>query len=183
MHVMVDLETMGTAPGSVIASIGAVAFDPEAGTLGRQFYQSVDIASAVRAGLSIDPETVKWWLGQGDEARGALLKGQVGLRAALEVFAGFWVEVQGAQFWSHGANFDEPVLGAAFRACGLRTPWRYSASRCTRTLFQLAGVDVADERTVGAHHNALDDAVAQAKAVCWAWCELGLAPDSALKRP
>ena len=41
-HIMVDLETWGTAPGCDIRSIGAVVFDPVAGTLGATFYVNVE---------------------------------------------------------------------------------------------------------------------------------------------
>lgn len=37
-NVMLDLETFGTQPGSVIRSIGAVVFDPFSDKLGKEFY-------------------------------------------------------------------------------------------------------------------------------------------------
>ena len=73
-NVMVDLETMGTRPGSVIVSIGAIEFDPQSARLGRTFYQTCSIKSAVDVGLAMDPETVTWWLQQSEGARGELIK-------------------------------------------------------------------------------------------------------------
>jgi hypothetical protein len=171
---MVDLETFGSTPGSVVVSIGAVGFDPVGGQLGEGFYALIDPASCAAAGLTLDPATVSWWLRQSDAARSALTGGgDVSLRCALEAFAGWWRRHGFTCFWGHGANFDEPLLGAAYRACGLRTPWKYSASRCTRTLFDLAGVQ--PDRAEGVHHNALDDARAQAIAAMAAFHKLGLA--------
>jgi hypothetical protein len=171
-HIMVDLETMGTRPGSVIASIGAVVFDPVEGTLGSQFYRTISLPSAAAAGLLFDGQTVKFWLNQSDAARAALFRDEGELSNVLIAFAEFWKGQRGEVFWSHGANFDEPVLGAAFHAVKLRTPWSYSASRCTRTIYDLAGVK--PDRAAGTHHDALDDAIAQALAVCRAYDKLGL---------
>lgn len=172
MHIMVDLETFGSRPGSVIASVGAVAFDPVKGLLGAQFYQVVDARSAQRVGLTLDADTVLWWLKQGAEARAALAGSARMLSEVLAAFSCWWDGERGELFWSHGANFDEPMLAAAYRACDLKVPWKYSASRCTRTIFDLAGVQ--PDRSVGDHHNALDDAIAQASAVIEAYRALGL---------
>ena len=73
-HIMVDLETMGTAPGSAIVSLGAVAFDPVAGTLGEEFYRVITLGSCQRAGLTIDAGTIGWWLQQSDSARAELVR-------------------------------------------------------------------------------------------------------------
>jgi inhibitor of KinA sporulation pathway (predicted exonuclease) len=44
-------------------------------------------------------------------------------------------------------------------------PFRYNQPRDTRTIYDLAGIDVGEYRSAGTHHNALDDAAAQARAV------------------
>lgn len=177
-HIMVDLETMGSKPGSAIASIGAVAFDPVVGTMGAEFYQVVDLVSCERAGLTLDASTVYWWMGQSDAARDALRRSRTDIAVALQRFA-WWIDDQAkgdrVRLWGHGGNFDEPMLAAAHLATGVGRPWNYSEGRCTRTLYELAGVELdraAPE--AGTHHNALDDAKVQARAVCWAYEKLGL---------
>lgn len=180
-HVMVDLETFGSRPGSVIASIGAVAFDPLSGEMGPSFYRVIRPSSCVDAGLTMDVDTVVWWLKQGDQARQALTDGpRYELRDTVAYFTFFWEVVRGKTLWGHGAAFDEPILRTAFEAVGLKPPWHYADSRCTRTLYDLAGVK--PEREVGVHHNALDDALAQAKAAIEAYRKLGLA-DAPLEVP
>lgn len=172
-HIMVDLETMGAVPGSAIVSLGAVAFDPVAGRIGETFYRRIDLASCQRHGLTIDAGTVGWWLQQSEAARAELVDPNCDtLPNALGWFAS-WFRRQGGEFiWGHGGNFDEPLLACAFRACFVQIPWRYSAARCTRTIFALTGE--APDRAQGTHHNALDDARAQAEAVIRAWRKLGL---------
>lgn len=172
MHVMLDLETLGKTPGSVIASIGAVAFDPLAGAFRPEFYAVVDRASCEAVGLEVDPDTLAWWARQSEEARSALAVDPMPLREALAAFTTWWREMEGERLWSQGANFDEPILAAAYRACGMAVPWKYHASRDTRTVYELAGVVV--ERGKGVHHNALDDALAQVDAVCRAHAHLHL---------
>lgn len=176
--VMLDLETFGTRPGSVIASIGAVAFNAERGTIGQTFYAVIDVRSCEALGLTLDPSTVLWWLKQSDAARGALTADNaVDLHLALDEFRAFYQRNGGRRLWSHGGNFDEPMISAAFRAIGVAPPWQYWDGRCTRTLFELAGVK--PERAEGVHHNALDDALAQARAVIEARKRLALAAEIA----
>lgn len=170
-HIMVDLETMGTAPGSAIVSIGAVAFDPAAGTLGEEFYRTIDLISCQRAGLTIDPATVQWWMRQSDEARAQLFRPDAErLADALGWFASWFRRQRGKYIWGHGANFDEPLLSWAMRAAHVVVPWEYWDARCTRTLFALTGEK--PDRAKGVHHNALDDAKAQAEAAIRAYKKL-----------
>jgi hypothetical protein len=154
--IMLDLETWGTAPGSALRSIGAIAFEPD-GQIGDEFYRNIDEQSCLDAGLTIDPSTVAWWEKQSLESRAALMVDQMPLLAVIGEFEHWWRE-QGAKFvWSHGANFDEPLWTAACRAHQCRPPWDYWNTRCTRTLFHIANLDPRSMRRSGTHHNALDD--------------------------
>lgn len=184
MHIMVDIETLGTRPGSIIRSIGAVAFDPSRTVPGAvastkvlreprwAMYRNIDRASCEAVGLTADPETEAWWRRQSEAAQTALEANAIALRAALEEFSDFFRCQCGVELWCHGANFDEVLLHAAFRAVGLTPPWRYFDVRCTRTLFALA--DVRLDKAKGLNHHALDDARRQADLVCTAYRVLGL---------
>lgn len=170
-HVMVDLETMGVTPGSAIVSLGAVAFDPLAGTLGETFYRVISLRSCQKAGLTIQADTVLWWMQQSDAARWQLNRPDAEeLEAVLAWFTRWWHRRRAKFIWGHGANFDEPLLSAAFRAAHVVIPWNYWNARCTRTLFALTGE--RPNREQGVHHNALDDAKAQAEAVIRAYRRL-----------
>ena len=160
IDVMIDIETLGTKPGAVILSIGAVMFGPAG--LGATFYAPVSLTSCTDVGLSIDASTVAWWMRQSDAARAAAFA--PGAAPVTEVLIRFaaWLNGRGAEHpWCHGATFDVPLLCAAYEACHLVVPWWYASVRDTRTLYDLAGLKV--DRSEGTHHNALDDAIAQAK--------------------
>lgn len=157
IRVMLDLETLGATPNSVITSIGAVKFN-SSGILD-EFYTRVDIKSCIDYGLIIDPQTIIWWLGQADNARLELTKPGINLAEALLSFSS-WVGADNSEIWGNGASFDNVVLSQAYSKTNTTRPWKYSADRCYRTIKSLYP-DVKIER-LGEHHNALDDAKSQA---------------------
>lgn len=159
-NVMLDLETMGTRPGSVIVSVGAIEFDPQSARLGRTFYQTCSIASAVDVGLAMDPQTVTWWLQQNDDARGELIKAKGDLKSVLIAFKQ-WLGNADVRLWGNGSDFDNALLAEAYRIIGEPIPWKFWNNRCYRTMKSLFP-NVKLERE-GTHHNALDDAIYQAK--------------------
>lgn len=166
-HIMLDIETLGTRPGCVIASIGACTFDPETGAVARQtFYDVIDIPDAVAAGLVIEPGTVLWWMRQDDVSRAEITRqgGRSTLIDALSSFSAWFSEVgatESTQVWANGASFDFPILEAGYRAAGLTAPWAYWQQRCFRTARKL--LPVFETRMQGTKHNALDDAKHQAE--------------------
>lgn len=159
-HIMLDLETLGTRPGSVITSIGAVKFD-ERGTYGTPFYMRIDLQSCVDAGLLIDVDTIQWWMKQSDEARAEFQKESFDLATALENFT-YWADYPNAvvHLWGNGANFDNGLLKAAYDKVGMQAPWKFWNDRCYRTLKAMYP-HIKMPARVGTHHNAIDDAISQ----------------------
>lgn len=164
-RVMHDLETLGTVPGCVILSIGAVRFDPRTGELGSEFYSVISTPMSVDLGLHIDPRTEKWWLDQSPEARKVLEQAKdpsaLGPRAVLAAFNGWLAEVPDTLVYGNGADFDNALMAAAYHITGVKPGWAPYNGRCYRTLKQ-ERPDVKLERT-GTHHNALQDAICQAR--------------------
>lgn len=163
VRVMADLETMGTAPGSAIVSIGAVKFGINGIT--DKFYERICLKSCMDAGLTIDPDTIKWWLKQSDEAREELTKpdGEM-IHVALMKFTQ-WINLTpspSVELWGCGANFDNALLGAAYDLLRMPKPWKFWNDRCYRTVKALHPEHPMQKRT-GTHHNALDDAISQAE--------------------
>lgn len=163
--IMLDLETLGTAPGSVVLSIGAVEFSPDTGELGRELYVAINQNSSLAVGLETNEDTVKWWKQQSREAQKVLYatfedSGEQ-IVPALESFANFLAPCgKTVCVWGNGSDFDQPILTAAYRAAGQAAPWQFWNNRCYRTLKSLRP-DVTLTR-VGTYHNALDDAKSQA---------------------
>lgn len=164
-HVMIDLETFGTRPGSVIRSIGAVVFDPRGKSPGKTFYRNIRLQTAIGAGLSLDADTILWWEEQSDEARKALRKDAHSLVEVVTTFNEWFQDQGGDCVWSHGANFDGPLWEAAARAVDYAVPWKFYKAFCTRTLFWARGFDTRSIPRGGTHHNALDDALYQVQCV------------------
>lgn len=151
---MVDLETLGLAPDSIIVSIGAVVFD-ERGIQGEGSWN----LHLVQPDRHLDVGTVKWWMQQSDEARKVFSRTDaVALSYALEEFSKEFDK--DTRIWCNGANFDEVLLANAYRQMNRGAPWAYKNVRCFRTVRAMYP-DVKIEES-GVKHNALADATWQA---------------------
>lgn len=163
MDVMLDLETMGNGPNAAIVAIGAVEFDLSAMSIGRRFYQVVDLETSVRGGGEIDASTVMWWFRQSEEARNGICGEGQPLQKVLVEF-GSWLAAlavaEDVKVWGNGAAFDNVILAQAYRHAALTVPWKFWNDRCYRTVKAMRPA-VKMER-VGIHHNALSDAESQA---------------------
>ena len=170
---MIDLETAGSTPGSAILTIAAVWFDARAepteaprgfsDTDPNILYERVSLASCLAAGLTVDADTLSWWMQQSADARREAFDAslpRLNLAVMLNNLAAFLTPAQRqyGRIWSHGSCFDIPIVEAAFRALARPIVWQYWNIRDTRTLYEAAGI----ERTKPplAHH-AVYDAFAQ----------------------
>ena len=164
-NIMIDLETMGTGSNAAICSIGAVEFDLESGTLGREFYETVDLQSSVNAGGAMDAATVLWWLKQSEAASKELLDPSTDIYVALTLLTDWMCDsetpLKEIRIWGNGADFDNVILINAYERLGMVAPWGRRSNRCYRTIKSMNG-DLVIERA-GIHHNALDDAKSQAQ--------------------
>lgn len=179
VHVMVDLETMGKKHNAPIVAIGAVVFDPATGSIGESFYKVVCLESSVNWGAVIDPSTVIWWLKQSSEARSAIVNDDaIPLQDALLQFREFVSDnVAGgskkAQVWGNGASFDNSILRSSYDCIAEDYPWEYWNDRDVRTMVELGQAISFDPKTTipfeGSRHNALADAIHQARYVSAVW--------------
>lgn len=164
---MLDIETLGTRPGSIILSIGACAFDPQSPVqdTGAEFYVNIYADDCRANGLTQDDSTVAWWNRQSEAARAALLTDRQTLYDGLFAFSSWWGHYGDKVVWGHGASFDPVLMEAAYHTVGMLPPWAFYNVRCSRTLFAIAGIDTRRMRGSETAHNALHDAKAQARAV------------------
>ena len=175
-HLMLDLETMGTESTSAIVSIGAVMFDPESNKLGEAIHIPISLKSAMTCGLKINPDTILWWLKQSENARGSTFTdGAHELHDGLGIFSE-WMGKQHdkakIKIWGNGSDFDNVILANAYQSQGYQLPWKFYNNRCFRTLKNMVLLDEQAQKTIvvptreGTHHNAMDDAIYQAKFAC-----------------
>lgn len=177
VHVMIDLETWGTLPGSALRSIGAVTFSPYGNAHEeKHFYANIDRVSCEDAGLVVNRETQIWWSTQSLDAQKRLEENQISLCDAVHRFAIWWQSVSGTYVWSNGANFDEVLWRIAAARVDHGTPWKYWNVRDTRTCWHLARLNHKAVKFDGVQHDAIADARHQAKCVTQAYSILGIKP-------
>lgn len=159
-HLMCDTETLATRPGAMILSVAFVRFADEA-----QMSINLDMAEQQRLGMAVEQSTLDWWQRQDPAAWQLATQNPLHLRTALE-FVNSWIAWAGGGdflIWCHGATFDAPLLDELYRRVGVPCPWHYWQVRDTRTLYDLAGVDVK-AFAVPPPHVALNDAIGQTRA-------------------
>lgn len=180
-HLMIDLETLGTAPNAPVIAIGAIFFDPNTGALGETFDGAIDLADAVRYGRA-DGNTIKWWMGQSEAARQNVTRGHHNAPQVWEAFHKFCLKHgSNVKPWGNGSSFDISICDYAFgRILEKPAPWKFWNVRDCRTIKELAdGVVTFNENLSGVAHTALDDATFQAKWVSAYWQGLKKKPSSA----
>lgn len=164
---MIDTETMGLPPDGALLSIGAVFFDLQSCTLGPTFNCTINLATAVRDGGTLNPGTVMWWLGQSDQARNAVRFSGVDIRTALADLSAFIAEhsdVRSVRPWGNGSAFDLTVIGSAYQRAEMDTPWYFANERCFRTVRNMyPSVEYNPDEKGDVAHNALGDAIFQAR--------------------
>lgn len=162
--VMIDLETLGTKPASVVLEIGVVCFDPVRMEMGPELRREVSMRSPDQQEREVDEETLIWWAGRIGE--GVVMPGLhngMTLRNALEELDEFlrrYWDSKG-EVWSWGIDFDLGILVDAMRDYQMPCPWRYTQQRDARTLCETLGV----KREGEVLHAAVDDARQEAQAV------------------
>lgn len=168
-NIMLDIETLGTRPGCAVLSIGAVEFDPWAPAkqrIGRTFLVNIQLQSSLFAGLTIDPQTLAWWMKPEHALARLALQEQshLPLDLALRQLAEFIATAPaGTELWCKGGSFDFPILHAAFAAAGIAQPWPYWQERDHRTLLKVCQArGYAPPERHDTAHSALDDARYQA---------------------
>ena len=171
IHIMVDLETLGTKPGCRILSIGACRFLLNDREIQEVF--STSIAADTQHKLDIpEQSTLDWWAKQSDEAIAEAFhnKDAVDIKLALNYFTDWITDIKsnlGADrvyIWGKGATFDEPILAEAMRRYSITPAWTFRDSMCFRTLAEVGKlINCKEPEFIGTKHSALSDAIHQAK--------------------
>lgn len=178
IDISIDLETLSNKFNSPILSIGAAKFDRLTGKVGPTFYVEIDPDDAIRYGL-VSASTLAWWIKQDAKARRVFEPSnkKVQLKMGLQMLGDF-VRAQGAgaKPWGNGSSFDITILEHAYEVAGqgLEPQWKFWDIRDMRTIIDVAeSMGFVKARLIeGIAHNALDDAVHQAKEIARAFAHI-----------
>ena len=169
---MLDLETLGTQPGCVILTLGAVKFNPyDTQEPGPGLYIRPDVDEQIARGREVQEDTLAWWAQQNEEVREEALgtEGRVPVEEMYRQLNRFLVGVD--NIWAQGPVFDIAILENLYMQYGWPTPWQFWQISDSRTLFKVHG---DPRKKTELLHNALADCVSQAEAVQKIYADLGL---------
>lgn len=172
-HVMIDTETLGRTPGSVVRSVAAVEFDPQTGETGRQKVWKIDLTDSIRYGFNVEASTLKWWMMQSDEARREFVEGaETPLEDFLEDFMQFIAATdEGNDFtlWCLQLDFDVAMLRSMYSWYNLNVyrcdeevlPWNFRKVRDVRPYMDALDSAGLLPPKVADRHTPLADCLAQ----------------------
>jgi len=166
--VMIDLETLGTDADSVITQIGACYFDRKTGEIGATMQLDLDWQDSINQGRKINADTLVWWMSQSEEARESFTKSKgkgESLHTSLDLLGQF-IRFNGnkeTKVWGNGSTFDISMLENAYASTKSNPPWKFWNVRDCRTVQEISTFNRSEIPREGTHHNALSDAIYQAK--------------------
>lgn len=156
---MVDCETLDVGECPVILSIGAVVFNDS--ELVASFSAKISTASCELIGCTTSEETKKWWEQQSEEARSSAFGGTREINEVMLNLIRFYEGYECHEIWSRGSLADIRWINNILDKLEIDKPWKYYQEMCFRTLLKMAP-DLIPGFS-GTPHNALDDAINQAK--------------------
>jgi len=173
VHVVIDLETLGTRPGSVVLQIGAESFRLNPSELNpiSGFSLCIDPELSRAAGFTVDEETKHWWHNQNPETRRDVFSGTTSPFQALMEF-GTYLKGLGDKsrvyVWGNSPRFDCGLLEAYYHHYALEIPWEFRNERDLRTLAAMYPHVYASAKelfTNGNPHNGYWDAAYEANVI------------------
>jgi hypothetical protein len=187
LHIMIDLETLGTDPATApIIQIAAVPFRlDEDGPADRPRPFSEQVRAVTNAHpphcRRVSFDTVAWWAETNPGLLVKLLKDPAAMSLSgalgnLSIwFTAIHERVEGV--WANGATFDISMLEAAYRDEGMLCPWDFRAVRDVRTMAMIAhdhdvcwtGGTITHYEATGQKHDAQVDCLRQIRLVQQTW--------------
>jgi hypothetical protein len=180
-HMMVDIETLSTAPDATVIAIGIALFNPEEGAIGLRHSYLPPIEGQ---GGSASTDTINWWMRtnaplftkymQRDFDVGLVMDWETISSNLGDLMYGYRVDT----IWCNGLDFDLPILAAAFKRTNTENPFDAFSYKQRRDVRQwklaaeLAGWQKPERPAKLTAHNALADAVWQCQEVCSIWSSL-----------
>lgn len=164
-HAMIDIETLGIEPDTIVLSVGAVKFDAytQQEPYDRKIWRpSVDEQVAV--GRTTSDDTLAWWSKQPEDIQDLAFTEQ-GRLPVLEMMTEINRYLVGVdKIWCQGPQFDMLILENMYKQFAHHTNWMYWQIQDCRTIFNMMPVDPRKAIQMNAH-SADDDAYWQAVCV------------------
>lgn len=162
-HLMIDLETLDTKPGSVVLSIGAVIFTRNR-IIGK-CYCVLTIFPQLMKGRTISEDTVNFWKDQSGKAQDL---GQAFHPESNLGELNYFIQENGGDLdklkvWGKGPHFDMSISESLLRDFDMDVLWKFWNVRDVRTFIDY--VPNKKPKDQGVAHNALDDAIYQARII------------------
>lgn len=157
INCMLDIETMGTTPGCVVLSIGAVGFNFDGSSLSK-YFTVLDLNNSLDLGLKIEPDTLNWWLGQNQEILKKQLRDGTPVVQVLEEFNDWLNDISAEIIWGNSASFDCGLLRAVYEAAKVRPYWSHRNEMCYRTVKNLCPEIPLAEKDGNHAHDPVYDA-------------------------
>lgn len=173
-ELIIDIETMGTEPDTVVLSIGALFVSLNPGVQIKEspiFYEKINLNCPHNKERSKTESTAIWWSEQDPEVAAEALDGTESLQVIMQRFYDWIIANCNPKYvkpWGNGSVFDVVILENAFKQVGIEVPWKYWNVRDVRTIVDLAE-QVGHKKSLypfhGKPHHALHDALHEAQIV------------------
>ena len=166
MEMMVDIETLATDERALVLTMGFVEFNNSGAKASQRWI--LDMGQQMEKGRAIDPETIAWWMRQGDAARKeAFAESRSEIVAALWGVHRFFIDVDPISVWANSPSFDLTILETLFRDFDVDLPWAFYQARDVRTLREESGLarDWQPENITYTAHTAIGDCCRQIEIV------------------
>lgn len=162
---MIDIETLDTAPTSVVLSVGAVLFDP---------YTSVEphhkmlwrpsVEEQLQAGRTTSDSTLEWWSKQDAAIRDRTFtdEGRISVNDFFKQLNKYLVGAD--KIWCQGPQFDMVIIEDLYTDYNHHKGWAYWQVMDCRTIFNMMPRDPRKDIQQDLH-SADDDAYWQAVSV------------------
>ena len=181
--IMIDTESLGLGPKSVMLQFAAVVFDrddPE--TILREIEEYFPAQPQIKLGRTVEFSTILFWMQQPDAARTkmalnsgddfdelAALFNSIGrkLTQVMEEYPDYEV-------FARGTQHDIPMIQSLFDDLGQPTPWHYDRISDLKTLMKEAKVGKREVpvRAGLIPHHALSDCKSQIDCLAYTWHKL-----------
>ena len=141
-HAMIDIETLGTEPTSVILSVGGVKFDPF--TSIEPFegkHWKLDVDAQTDKNRLVDDNTLQWWAKQDAiiQERAFSTDDRCDVDTFMKDLNKWLVGCE--TIWCQGPQFDMVILEDFFKTFEHHMNWFYWQVSDCRTLFKMMPVD------------------------------------------